>query len=144
MTESNAQSSQFAYLEQNKSVRTEVEEEPTTQAPVFTTSLKSIELKAAWAVMWHELTCYQMAPGYQVSVDINDDVTTAPVDLYSLLGPGKGDPAGLDGIQLGCVNGADKGSGMRFLLQSRLLHDLGGPLCDATYFYYFARCGSVV
>ena len=46
MTESSSQSSQFAYLEQKQTTgRAEFEEEVTTQAPVFTTPLKSVEIK---------------------------------------------------------------------------------------------------
>jgi hypothetical protein len=45
VTESRSEMSQFQYLEQKSQVRQEVMEEHTTQAPVFTSSMKSVELK---------------------------------------------------------------------------------------------------
>ena len=46
MTESSSQMSQFQQLEaRSHTARTEVLEEQTTQAPVFTSSMKSIEVK---------------------------------------------------------------------------------------------------
>ena len=45
VTESSAQSSQFAVLEQKKVSRFELEEETTSQAPVFTTSMKNQDLR---------------------------------------------------------------------------------------------------
>ena len=45
VTESTAQSKQFEMLEQKKTSRFELEEETTSQAPVFTTSMKNLELK---------------------------------------------------------------------------------------------------
>ncbi len=45
VTESSAQSSQFQRLEMKQSSRFEIEDEPTTQAPVFTTSMKNCDLQ---------------------------------------------------------------------------------------------------
>lgn len=46
MTESKSQMSQFTALEQKHTVaRTEISDEQTSQAPVFTSSMKSIEVK---------------------------------------------------------------------------------------------------
>ena len=45
MTESKSQMSQFQQLEARQTVKTEIVEEQTTQAPVFTSSMKSIEVK---------------------------------------------------------------------------------------------------
>jgi titin len=45
VTESRSELSQFQYLEQKTQVRQEVSEEHTTQAPVFTSAMKSVELK---------------------------------------------------------------------------------------------------
>ena len=45
VTESRNEMSQFQYLEQKTQVRQEVMEEHTTQAPVFTSSMKTVELK---------------------------------------------------------------------------------------------------
>ena len=45
VSESRTEMSQFQYLETKKSGRAEFQEETTTQAPVFTTSPKSVEVK---------------------------------------------------------------------------------------------------
>ena len=45
VTESRSEMSQFQYLEQKTQVRQEVMEEHSAQAPVFTSSMKSVELK---------------------------------------------------------------------------------------------------
>ena len=45
VTESKSQMSQFQQLEARQSVKSEIVEEQTTQAPVFTSSMKSIEVK---------------------------------------------------------------------------------------------------